>query len=84
MREKSGLDALEAAIKFEKDGRRFFLDAKKKTKKRYGQLTFQSIADAELEDIERIREVYDSLTKTGERPDLPPLLMGWGLEGIGR
>jgi rubrerythrin len=73
MESKSGLDALEAAIKFEEDGWEFFLDASKKTKQRYGQLMFQSIADAELEHIERIREVYDSLIKTGEWPDLPPL-----------
>jgi rubrerythrin len=73
MENKSGLDALEAAIKFEKDGRKFFLDASRKTKQRYGQLMFQSIADAELEHIERIREVYDSLTKTGEWPDMPAL-----------
>jgi hypothetical protein len=32
MEKKSGLDALRAAIKFEEDGREFFLDASKKTK----------------------------------------------------
>ena len=73
MEKKSGLDALKAAIKFEEDGRKFFLDAGKKTKQRYGQLMFQSIADAELEHIQRIREVYDSLTKTGDWPDSPAL-----------
>lgn len=70
---KSGLDALEAAIKFEEDGRKFFLDASEKTKQKYGKLMFRSIADAELEHIERIREVYDSLTKTGDWPDRPAL-----------
>jgi len=73
MEKGSGLDALKAAIKFEEDGRKFFLDASKKTKQRYGQLMFQSIADAELEHIERIQEVYDSLTKTGDWPDRPSL-----------
>jgi rubrerythrin len=73
MERKSGLDALEAAIKFEDDGRKFFLDASKKTKHRYGQLMFQSIADAELEHIERIQEVYDCLTRTGDWPDRPSL-----------
>jgi len=73
MEKQSGLDALRAAIKFEEDGRKFFLDASKKTKQRYGRLMFQSIADAELEHIERIREVYDSLTKTGDWPDRPAL-----------
>jgi len=70
---KSGLDALEAAIKFEEDGRKFFLDANEKTKQKYGKLMFRSIADAELEHIEEIREVYDSLTKTGDWPDRPAL-----------
>ena len=64
---------MNAAIKFEEDGRKFFLDAAKKTRQKYGKLMFQSIADAELEHIERIREVYDSLTKTGEWPDRPAL-----------
>ena len=73
MEKKSGLDALNAAIKFEEDGRRFFLDASKKTKQQYGRLMFQSVADAELEHIERIREVYDSLTKAGDWPDSPAL-----------
>ena len=73
MEKESGLDALKAAIKFEEDGRKFFLDASKKTKQKYGRLMFQSIADAELEHIERIREVYDSLTKTGDWPDRPAL-----------
>ena len=70
---KSGLDALEAAIKFEEDGRKFFLDASEKTKQKYGKLMFRSIADAELEHIEEIREVYDSLTKTDDWPDRPAL-----------
>ncbi len=73
MEKQSGLDALRAATKFEVDGRRFFLDASKKTKQKYGQLMFQSIADAELEHIERIREVYDSLAKKGDWPDRPAL-----------
>ncbi len=73
MEKQSGFEALKAAIKFEEDGRRFFLDASKKTKQRYGRLMFQSIADAELEHIKRIREVYDSLIKTGEWPDRPAL-----------
>ena len=73
MEKQSGLDALRAATKFEADGRKFFLDASEKTEQRYGQLMFQSIADAELEHIERIREVYDSLIKTGDWPDRPAL-----------
>lgn len=73
MEKQSGLEALKVAIKFEKDGRKFFLDASKKTNQKYGKLMFQSIADAELEHIERIREVYDSLTRTGEWPDRPAL-----------
>ena len=73
MEKQSGLDVLKAAIKFEKDGRKFFLDASKKAKQKYGQLMFRSMADAELEHIKRIREVYDSLTRTSEWPDRPAL-----------
>ncbi len=34
---------------------------------------FRSIADAELEPIKRIREVYDTLTRTSEWPGRPAL-----------
>jgi len=53
MEKQSELDALRAATKFEADGRKFLLGASKKTEQRYGQPMFQSIADAELEHIER-------------------------------
>jgi rubrerythrin len=73
MGKQSGLEALEAAIKFESDGRKFFLEARKKTKQKFGQLMFQSIADAELDHIWRVQEVYDALTKTDDWPDRPSL-----------
>lgn len=74
MKGSSGLEALKGAIKFEKDGRKFFLEAKRKTDQRYGQLMFQSIADAELDHIKRIRVVYDSLRRKGDWSDHPTLL----------
>ncbi|HMK74833.1 MAG TPA: ferritin family protein [Thermodesulfobacteriota bacterium] len=49
--EKRTFEALEAAIKFEEDGRTFFLAAHKKTEEKFGKSIFLSLADAELDHI---------------------------------
>jgi rubrerythrin len=67
--EKRTFEALEAAIKFEEDGRAFFLAAHKKTEEKFGKSIFLSLADAELDHIQRIKTIYDSLSKMGEWPD---------------
>jgi len=66
-------EALHAAIKFEEDGRTFFLAANQKTEEKFGKSIFLSLADAELDHIERIKEIYDSLSKLGEWPNTPSL-----------
>jgi rubrerythrin len=71
--EKKTFEALQAAIKFEEDGRAFFLAATEKTKEKFGKSIFLSLADAELDHIERIKEIYESLNKIGEWPDTPAL-----------
>jgi rubrerythrin len=71
--EKRTFGPLEAAIKFEEDGRAFFLAAHKKTEEKFGKSIFLSLADAELDHIQRIRTICDSLSKTGEWPDAPSL-----------
>jgi len=71
--ERRTFEALEAAIKFEEDGRTFFLAAHKKTEEKFGKSIFLSLADAELDHIQRIRTIYDSLSKMGEWPDAPSL-----------
>ena len=71
--EKKTFEALQAAIKFEEDGRSFFLAAYEKTVEKFGRLTFLGLADAELDHIQRIKTIYDSLSKMGEWPDTPSL-----------
>ncbi len=71
--EKKTFEALQAAIKFEEDGRAFFLAASEKTAEKFGKSTFLGLADAELDHIERIKAIYESLNKLGEWPDTPSL-----------
>jgi rubrerythrin len=71
--EKRSFEALQAAIKFEEDGRTFFLAATEKTVEKFGKSTFLGLADAELDHIKRIKGIYESLTKRGEWPDTPSL-----------
>ena len=47
--EGNTVEALEAAIKLEEDGRAFFLAAHKKTEEKFGKSIFLSRADAELD-----------------------------------
>jgi rubrerythrin len=71
--EKKTFEALQAAIKFEEDGKKFFLAANEKTEEKFGKSIFLSLADAELDHIQRIKTIYDSLSKMGEWPDTPSL-----------
>src|SRR4030042_3090012 len=72
MKQKS-FEGLQAAIKFEEDGRAFFLAANGKTEEKFGKSIFLSLADAELDHIKRIKAIYESLSKIGEWPDTPSL-----------
>ena len=63
------VEALQAAIKFEEDGRTYFLAASEKTTERFGKFIFLDLADAELNHIDRIKEIYGSLDKMGEWPN---------------
>jgi rubrerythrin len=71
--EKKTFEALQAAIKFEEDGRSFFLTAGEKTEEKFGKSSFLSLAAAELDHIQRIKVIYESLNKMGEWPDKPSL-----------
>jgi len=70
---KKTFEALQAAIKFEEDGRSFFLAASDKTEEKFGKSAFLSLAAAELDHIQRIKTIYESLDKIGEWPDMPSL-----------
>ncbi len=71
--EKKVFEALQAAIKFEEDGRAFFVAASEKTVEKFGKSTFIGLAKAELDHIQRIKEIYASLDRTGGWPDSPAL-----------
>jgi rubrerythrin len=67
------VEALQAAIKFEEDGRTFFLAASEKTTERFGKSIFLDLADEELDHIDRIKKIYDSLEKIEDWPSAPSL-----------
>lgn len=71
--DKKPFEALQAAIKFEEDGRAFFLAASEKTVEKFGKSTFLGLANAEMNHIERIKTIHLSLSKMGEWPDTPSL-----------
>lgn len=55
--------ALRDAMQFEMDGRAFFVEAAGKTSDYFGRIIFNSLADDELEHIEKIRAIDRSLMK---------------------
>lgn len=71
--EKKPFEALQAAVKFEEDGRAFFLAASEKTVEKFGKATFQGLANAEMDHIQRIKAIYMALDKTGAWPNAPSL-----------
>ena len=56
------------AIQFETDGRAFFLEAAAKTSDFFGKIIFTSLADEELDHIERIHAINRSLRDHGTWP----------------
>jgi rubrerythrin len=72
MKRKS-FEGLQTAIKFEEDGRAFFLAANGKTEEKFGKSIFLSLADAELDHIERIKAISESLSNLGDWPNTPSL-----------
>jgi len=51
---------LEEAIRFEIDGREFFLKAVEKAKTYFAKVIFQTIAEEELDHIKRVKKIYES------------------------
>ena len=58
-----GLCALEKAIRIEKDGRRFYLQAAERTNDQRGKEIFLSLAHEEEEHLRIVEKEYDSLSK---------------------
>jgi rubrerythrin len=50
---------LEEAIRFEMDGREFFLKAAEKSKSYFAKLIFETIAEEELGHIKRVKDIYE-------------------------
>lgn len=51
---------LEEAVRFEIDGREFFLKAAEKAKTYIAKVIFQTIAEEELDHIRRVKKIYES------------------------
>jgi len=60
------LNALQVALKMERDGRQFFLDARDKATHPLARETFASLADWELEHMRIIKRFHASLKDTGK------------------
>jgi len=63
---------LEEAIRFEVDGREFFLKAAEKAKTYLAKVIFQTIAEEELDHIRRVKHIYES-DVASEKREIPPV-----------
>ena len=57
--ENEGRRVLEEAIRFETDGREFFLQAAEKAKTYFAKVIFQIIAEEELDHIRKVKQIYE-------------------------
>ncbi len=74
MAEKSSSQkTLEEAIRFEVEGRDFFLKAADQTKNYFAKLIFQVIAEDELDHIERVKKIYEHLLQSEKQEPTPPV-----------
>ena len=64
-------EGLRLAIKFEKEGREFFLQAAERTGHPLGQRLFQSLANDELVHLRRVTEIFEALEKKQDWPQPP-------------
>jgi rubrerythrin len=61
-------DVLLEALEFETKGRAFFLKAAKKTSDYFGKIIFNSLAEEELDHIEKIKSIAQSLKENKKWP----------------
>jgi rubrerythrin len=61
-------DVLFEALEFETNGRAFFLEAAKKTSDYFGKIIFNSLAEEELDHIEKIKSIAQSLKENEKWP----------------
>ncbi len=85
MAEKSSSQkTLEEAIRFEVEGRDFFLKAADQTKNYFAKLIFQVIAEDELDHIERVKKIYERLLQSEKQEPTPPVPKISRLENVFR
>jgi rubrerythrin len=63
-------EALRQALRMEEDGKAFYRKAMERVGSKMAREIFQSLIKAEEKHVERIKELYASLEKTGEWPDV--------------
>ena len=74
--------ALGEAIRFEMDGRDFFLKAAEQTKNYFGRLMFETIAEDELGHVKRVKEIYHRWLDSGKWVSPPPCSERKDIENI--
>lgn len=70
----AALYALEQAIKFESDGRDFYLRTAETVSDPVARLLFESLADDEQDHIRRVREIYEELKLKPGWPSIPAMV----------
>lgn len=73
---KKDLKILEAAIKMEEDGREFYLKASDKAKNPAAKKLLSSLADQELDHIERIKQIHHGLNEDKDWNDFDKSITG--------
>ncbi len=74
--------ALEEAIRFETDGREFFLKAAQKAKSYFAKLIFETIAEEELGHLKRVRDIFDRSATSGKEVLTPLVSEKSNLENV--
>ncbi len=83
MPEKEGMrKALEEAIRFEMDGREFFLKMAEKSKSYFAKLIFETIAEEELGHIKRVRDIYNRSATSESQTSSPWVSQRSNLENV--
>jgi rubrerythrin len=81
-KEKERKTVFEEAIRFETDGREFFLNAAEKAKTYFAKTIFQIIAEEELDHIKRIKQVYERYLTSGEQHLVPSMTKKGNLQNV--
>ncbi|MHB8764721.1 MAG: ferritin family protein [Deferrisomatales bacterium] len=66
--------ALGDAVKFESDGRDFYLRAAEQTRHPLGKAIFAALAEEEKEHVRRVREIYEELKNHPGWPDVASMV----------